>query len=909
MNAQEQDIEHLVGIIAQGTPKPVILLGAGASVKSGIPATGPFVEKAAVWVYAKRKQLPFDDVRIRRSDWLPFLEKQSWYNTSKTPSDNYPDVFKYLLTPRELRREFYRLILNPKIEPSIGYRALKELVAKKYFNTVLTTNFDNILYKVFSSDERIHTIDVIKSLSDYSKISTDPKNVQIIHLHGDVDNYTDKNDIDEIQDLNKEFIQRILPLLSDHPLIVVGYRGYENSIMKTLFLENASFTTNYKHGIYWCIMEHDNLNDAPENLKLLQATIGNNLQFVRIKNFDALFENNVLKGIKPEYKISYTKSQGNSESIFDLRPVSESSLSHLDYPLLKQRILQYCKTLHINVPETPTDESLFEVLKDRDLLIEKDGHLSPTNSGLLLFGKNPSEFLPTSPIHVEIQDNDDLLKNNYLTDGEEFQNEYRIEGNLWNQLNSIIEIVSIFNKPFKLKGEVSSTVTPYPPLAVKELLTNCIVHRDYEDNQQTTITITPKFIKIVNSGGLVDDVQEKLDGEEIEEVIKKGSKGIKGYRNPVLADLFYGTETMEKRGSGLSDVFEETIKYSSQVKFGPDKDNLRFEAVIYARPEVIDEITNTAKRAAEYTQKFSSNITELISLPQYVFMANAIIPKIDLIESLPQDDATPFLYWDGKLITLFDSSDGKFYFDNFIDKGTIERYSIDEFCSNSDMERKLVELLNLSFIAHLKYLGLSIDKDKKRAFFERDPIKEENIQIKYQARVKSATRTVVKKRVSQTTGKIVYWEHKSFSFRIERFRTSLGIFIIPNYTFTADGFSRYVKAEKINILSTKRASRDYNLNYLNDLNFWIWVVTEGGKPKIPLKLFNNDLMHYLPEEQKIIISNEYIKGTTLSEDLFEDYMNEDLEDMDDVYGDVDKIALSNDDVDTDERNENSINLE
>jgi NAD-dependent SIR2 family protein deacetylase len=89
----EQEIEHLVSIIAEGRPKPILLLGAGASVKSGIPTTGPFVERAAAWVYAKRKQISFEDVRIRRSDWLPFLESQKWYNASKPPADNYPNIY------------------------------------------------------------------------------------------------------------------------------------------------------------------------------------------------------------------------------------------------------------------------------------------------------------------------------------------------------------------------------------------------------------------------------------------------------------------------------------------------------------------------------------------------------------------------------------------------------------------------------------------------------------------------------------------------------------------------------------------------------------------------------------------------------------------------------------------------
>lgn len=890
----EQDIEHLVSVIAEGNPKPILLLGAGASVKSGIPATGPFVERAAAWVYAKRKQISFEDVRIRRSDWLPFLESQHWYNPAKSPSDNYPNVFKYLLTPREIRREFYRLILKPKVDPSVGYKALNELVAKKYFNTILTTNFDDILHKVFSADERIHQIDVIKSLSDYAKISTDPKNVQVIHLHGDVDNYTDKNDIDEIQDLNKEFIQRLLPLLSDHPLIVVGYRGYENSIMKTLFLDNASFTTNYKHGIYWCILETDNLNDIPENLKLLDAVISNNLQFIKIRNFDTLFEIDFLKGIKPAYKISYTKKDGNSSSIFDLRAVASATISHLDQILLKQRMIQYCKTLHIQLNNNFTDEDLYEILKDRDIVIEKENKIVPTNSGLLLFGKNPNDVFPAASIIVEILDTDNYFKDNFLDENEEFQNKYVVEGNLWSQLNSIIEIVSTFNKPFKLKGETSTTVTPYPPLAIKELLTNCIVHRNYDEGKQTTIEITPKYIRIVNTGGLVEEVQDKLEGEHLEEVIKKGSKGIRGYRNPVIADFFYGTETMEKRGSGLSDVFQETLKYSSQVRFGPDPENIYFEATIFARPEVIDEVTNTAKRKSEYLEKFSTNISQIVSLPGYIFVADSSCSSVELIENIPFAIWPPFLHWNNKILAFFDLSDPRFGFAMFIDKGTLEKFSISEFCVDHDSERKLIELLNLSFFAHLQYLGLHVDKSKKRAFFERNAQNEDNVQVRYQARVKSATRTIVKKRVSSTTGRIVYWEHKSFSFRIERFREDFGVVIIPNYTFTSDGFSKYVKAEKINILSTKRASRDYNIHYLNDLSFWMWVITKGGNQNSSLFAFSDDIMKFIPEEQTIRITNEYVKVSLISEDVFDDILNESFEDVEDVYDDVDKIALSSD---------------
>jgi NAD-dependent SIR2 family protein deacetylase len=890
MEIQEQDIESLISVVADRQSNPILFLGAGASIKSGIPGTGAFVERAAAWVYARKNQLDYDDVRIRRSDWMPFLEKNSWFDQSKSLPENYPNVFKKLLIPRELRREFFRTILNPKVDPSTGYSALKELVVNRYFTTILTTNFDNILYNVFSSDSRIHTVDIIKNVSDYPKISTAPKNIQVIHLHGDVDNYTDKNDIDEIESLNESFIRKLVPLLSDHPLIVVGYRGYENSIMKTLFLNNVNETTHYKHGIYWCILENDKEDELPDNLKDLNSVIGTNLQFVRIKNFDDLFKSKILKGIKPSYKITNITDNGNPEKIFDLKPVEKATIQSFDQILLKQRINQYCKTLKIDIPANLSQSVLEDLLLDRDILINIQDILYPTNSGILLFGKNPLEFIPHSSIKVIIQDQNNFFKNNFLDENEILEKEQIVTGNLWQQLNTIIDIISQFNKQFKLKSEQTKTVTPYPPLAIKELITNCIVHRNYEDSKETLIEINPKFIKIVNSGGLVQDIQHKLEGEELEDVIKKGTKGIKGYRNPVLADLFYGTETMEKKGSGLADVYEEIINYASHVKFGPIENNRFFEAIIYARPELIDEITNTAKEKLEYLQKFSSNIIEIVSLPKFIYTAECITPLIEILEGFSFKIPPAFVLHNKKLITFFDPSNSSTGLTQFIDLGTVEKHFREEIFFDYESEKLLVQLLNLSIVVHLQNKGLHVDSIKKRAYFERAVKDENNVQIKYQARIKSATRTVVKKRISQNNI-ILYWEHKSISFKVERYENSYGLLIIPNYTFTKDGYSEYIKADKINILSTKRASRDYNIQYLNDLSFWIWIIT-GGSPNTTLKMFSNNNSEELAFDEQVVISNEYSKATVLSSEIFDDIKDDSFDEIE-PFDDIDIIAVIN----------------
>jgi hypothetical protein len=63
--------------------KPVILLGAGASVKSGIPLSGEIVERAAKWLYCQSKGLQPDDPGTKRSDWLGWLRGTASTNQRK----------------------------------------------------------------------------------------------------------------------------------------------------------------------------------------------------------------------------------------------------------------------------------------------------------------------------------------------------------------------------------------------------------------------------------------------------------------------------------------------------------------------------------------------------------------------------------------------------------------------------------------------------------------------------------------------------------------------------------------------------------------------------------------------------------------------------------------------------------
>src|SRR5580704_4327095 len=86
---------------------PIILLGAGASLKSGIPLSGQVVEIAAKWAYCQNQGFHLEDPSVRRSDWLKWLERHSWYDGSQSAEDNYSVALEKLLQPREDRKQFF----------------------------------------------------------------------------------------------------------------------------------------------------------------------------------------------------------------------------------------------------------------------------------------------------------------------------------------------------------------------------------------------------------------------------------------------------------------------------------------------------------------------------------------------------------------------------------------------------------------------------------------------------------------------------------------------------------------------------------------------------------------------------------------------------------------------------------
>jgi hypothetical protein len=189
-------------LMDEAGPRPVLLLGAGASVKSGVPSAAGFAEMIARWAYLRDQGRSEHDQTVHRSDWLPWLKTFSWYDSETPPEHQYPTLVARLLTPREARMQFFVERVRAAPRPSHGYVALADLIeqaCRANPQALLTT---------------------VRSAGEAGNVSTVPRYAQLIFLHGTVEHYTDLNLTSETQHLSQALVTALTPLLRDSPIFV-----------------------------------------------------------------------------------------------------------------------------------------------------------------------------------------------------------------------------------------------------------------------------------------------------------------------------------------------------------------------------------------------------------------------------------------------------------------------------------------------------------------------------------------------------------------------------------------------------------------------------------------------------------------------------------------------------------------
>lgn len=167
----------------------------------------------------------------------------------------------------------------------------------------------------------------------------------------------------------------------------------------------------------------------------------------------------------------------------------------------------------------------------------------PTNAGVLLFGNNPLFYFPGAYTqYVKFNENDKI--------GVVF--EKRFSGALIDELKSLDDFIKsniIKSRPVRNGNSMQEIhVYNYAPWAMRELVMNAIMHRDYESNAPVYIYEFADRIEIINSGGLY--------GEARPENFPNASD----YRNPVLAEAMRAMGFVNRFNFGIRNAQAELKK-------------------------------------------------------------------------------------------------------------------------------------------------------------------------------------------------------------------------------------------------------------------------------------------------------------------------------------------------------------
>ncbi|WP_303541050.1 SIR2 family protein [Sphingomonas natans] len=800
----------------------------------------------------------------------------SWYSDSVPLADLYPVAVRNLLNVANDRRSFFEDMINPEVQPNVGYRALANILHAGWVRTVLTANFDECVQRASIIQNRPHHLVSIKTPSDLIRFSSAPENPQLVYLHGSVEHLTDRNLDTDVQDLDAEIVDRVKPLLRDHPVIVIGYRGAEPSIMRRLFLDNVDYANRFYNGIYWCVLDREIDLPLPPMVAELAARIGGNFNKVGIRHFDDLLDRELWHRLSTEgHQPTRQPSRGGPIDVpFDMRVQEQDSVDDLDLVLLFTRLREYALVLSIAAPDAFDREWTLSLAETFHLIGKPTGNeFHPTVAGNLLFSKGEPTASPGAHVRLRAKGPERWLRQcfgddaDFLPQEDDSVYEVDIRGNLWSQLDQLTEILSLVNRQFRLKQEVSRQARSYNPLALKEMIVNALVHRNYETDEAVEIEITPASIQTVSPGGLVDAVVAQMYDSELEALIKSGRRSIKGYRNSVISDLFYGGGQMDHTGSGLSDMWRETVNNNGDVTFGPTNSNTRFEVAIRARQEAVDEITNTAVADESQVTRYSSNILPISAMPEWVWHAGTTAgTNKGLYHSASGLPVPPGLVQDGRFYTLFDLEELADGLVTPFDVGDIEAMRVDELLLLPNGTNILIHLLQDAVLRHCRALGMQVDWSRKRAHFPRYEDGDER-RVTYQARYKRATRTVVKVRMRRDSDEVSYYEHKALSVTILPAGEEWCLILSPGYAFTRNGFGKLIGNEKINSLSTRRAAKDFNASVHNDLTFWLAMLIEGQSGLFSLLPdVSSELEPYAPN---IVISDQLV-GASLNSSAFDD---------------------------------------
>ena len=268
------DLGVLARAIAVQGAQLAWLIGAGASVMSGIPTAGQLTLRFKHVLYCDANGLDVQDVDPADARTRQLIADYFAANrTLPGPGDNdeYAASFEKAYPSADVRADFIGQLCRGMV-PNYGHHLLAALMVSGKLSAVFTTNFDDLIETAVGSiadDMTPRPSVVVADLGDPEKAvrafqkSSWPL---VAKIHGDFRSERLKNTPGELQEQDASMRHVLLEACGKFGLVVAGYGGRDDSVMSVL-RDSLSNLASFPSGIFWCYRPTDTL--APEVLSFL----------------------------------------------------------------------------------------------------------------------------------------------------------------------------------------------------------------------------------------------------------------------------------------------------------------------------------------------------------------------------------------------------------------------------------------------------------------------------------------------------------------------------------------------------------------------------------------------------------------------------------------------------------------
>ncbi len=240
----------------------------------------------------------------------------------------------------------------------------------------------------------------------------------------------------------------------------------------------------------------------------------------------------------PEEERILAERRPSHAKTYDLVPALGASIDDLSIDLFRTNYLPSAIDRDTLAENNRSPEEQLASLRFYDLRKQ-----CPTHAGILVFGRNPEFYLPGAYVQYVKFDGAQMTSDVLF--------EKKFSGALITELRQLDDFVKgniLKSKPLKGNSFRERIIQNYPYWALRELIMNAVMHRNYESNAPIYVYEFSDRIEIINPGGLY--------GEATPQNFPHASD----YRNVVLAEALKVLGYVNRFNFGVKRAIAELVE-------------------------------------------------------------------------------------------------------------------------------------------------------------------------------------------------------------------------------------------------------------------------------------------------------------------------------------------------------------